>query len=279
MDQPNALLSDVLAFLKSRIILTACELDLFTLLSRQPGSVEEIAQQKNLELRAATRLLDALAAFGLLEKTGFCYHLPVSSLPLTSGHPETILPLVLHYNHLWKSWSRLSDILRKTYRPDSIAPLQEDSENMTAFIEAMHVVGRTLSEEIAASYDTRPFTRLLDIGGSSGTYAIAFLRRNPALKAVIFDLPQVIPLAEERVRREGFADRTSFVKGDFYEDDFPPGCDLALLSAIIHQNSPEQNLALYRKVYHALVPTGTVLIRDFIMDETRTRPPQGALFA
>jgi len=69
------------------------------------------------------------------------------------------------------------------------------------------------------------------------------------------------------------------VAGDFYKDVLPQGCDLALLSAIIHQSSPQENLSLYRKIYQALEPGGAVLIRDHIMNESRTRPPAGALFA
>ena len=67
--------------------------------------------------------------------------------------------------------------------------------------------------------------------------------------------------------------------GDFYRDELPGGSDLALLSAIIHQNSPEENVDLYRKAYRALAPGGVLLIRDHIMDETRTKPPGGAMFA
>lgn len=67
--------------------------------------------------------------------------------------------------------------------------------------------------------------------------------------------------------------------GTFTEDELPKGCDLALLSAIIHQNSPERNLDLYAKIYRALEPGGTLLIRDHIMDESRTKPPAGAMFA
>ncbi len=74
-------------------------------------------------------------------------------------------------------------------------------------------------------------------------------------------------------------DRVELIPGDFYSDDLPEGCDLALLSAIIHQNSPQQNLELYRKVYRSLSPGGMLLIRDHIMGEDRTRPPEGALFA
>jgi len=81
------------------------------------------------------------------------------------------------------------------------------------------------------------------------------------------------------LREAGLSDRVELISGDFYADELPGGCDLALLSAIIHQNSPEQNLDLYRKIHRAILPGGTLMIRDHIMDESRTRPPAGAIFA
>ena len=74
-------------------------------------------------------------------------------------------------------------------------------------------------------------------------------------------------------------DRITLVAGNFYEDDLPAGHDLALLSAIIHQNSIEQNLALYCKVFAALDPGGRIIIRDHVMGPERTGPPAGAIFA
>jgi ubiquinone/menaquinone biosynthesis C-methylase UbiE len=145
----------------------------------------------------------------------------------------------------------------------------------------MHVIGRTLSEEITADLDLSSygFRKLLDVGGGSGTYTIAFLKSNPQMTAVLFDLKQVIEMARERLSSEGFLDRTELIAGDFYADELPGGCDLALLSAIIHQNSREQNVELFKKAYRALVPGGVLMIRDHIMNEQRTWPPEGAMFA
>ena len=154
-----------------------------------------------------------------------------------------------------------------------------DEAKRKAFIRAMDVAGRGLSTQIAETFGTPHFRRLLDIGGASGTYTIAFLRKNPSMTAVLFDLPPVIEIARERIHAEGLAERVLLISGDFSKDALPGGCDLALLSAIIHQNSPDENLALFRKIHEALEPGGTLLIRDFIMDDTRTMPKEGALFA
>jgi len=69
------------------------------------------------------------------------------------------------------------------------------------------------------------------------------------------------------------------VPGNFYTDALPAGADLAWVSAIVHQNSRQQNRALFGKVFAALVPGGRILIRDFVMDDTRTEPAAGAFFA
>ena len=53
----------------------------------------------------------------------------------------------------------------------------------------------------------------------------------------------------------------------------------AWVSAIIHQHGRAENQAHFAKVHRALVPGGTIGIRDFVMSADRTQPPQGALFA
>jgi hypothetical protein len=101
----------------------------------------------------------------------------------------------------------------------------------------------------------------------------------PGSRAILFDLPPVIPMARARLAREGMADRVAFVAGDYNEDAMPEGADLAWISAIIHQNSPEENRALYRRVAAALPPGGRVLLRDLVMEEGHVAPVAGSLFA
>ena len=89
----------------------------------------------------------------------------------------------------------------------------------------------------------------------------------------------MIPLAADAVNTPGMEGRIRLVAGDYLTDDLPGGADLAWLSAIVHQNSRAQNRALFRKAFAALVPGGTILIRDIVMDESRTTPVMGAFFA
>ncbi|MFZ2448718.1 MAG: methyltransferase [Syntrophobacteraceae bacterium] len=267
------------AFMRSRIILTAAELDLFSLIEDGDCTSAKIALRRGLDERAVSRVLDCLVTFGLLEKAGENYSTTEEGSAFASKHPDSSLPMLLHMGRLWDSWSGLTETVEKGPASNQRLPKPLDPRDRQAFIGAMHVIGRTLSEEIAQSLDLGRFKKLIDIGGGSGTYTIAFLKRHPHLRAVLFDLEAVVSMARERMASEGFPDRTELVAGDFYRDELPTGCDLALLSAIIHQNDPEQNLDLYGKIFRALDPGGMLVIRDHIMDETRTRPPEGALFA
>lgn len=279
MNHPMMLLEDIRGFMKSRVILTAAELDLFTQIQQGTDTALSLAEKNGLDAHAVTRLLDALIIYKLLTKENNRYRLTGEGAFLSADHPDTTLPMVLHMNELWNAWSRLSDTVRLGENPGRVPVAQKEEKYRDAFIGAMHVVGKQLAKEIASGLDLSPYHKLLDIGGASGTYTMAFLEKNPKLTAVIFDLKPVIPMAEKRLEEAGMTGRVALAEGDFYRDPLPRGCDLALLSAIIHQNSPDQNLDLFRKILGALLPGGTLVIRDHIMDEDRTWPPAGAIFA
>ena len=272
------IMGKVMAFWQSRIILTGAELDVFTCLDRAEASAAGLSKDLGCDSRAMERLLDALASLGFLKKEANVFSLTEQGKMLSSGHPETILPMLLHFNELWQKWSRLTDVVR-TGKASERPGGGKGAANLRAFIGAMHAIGVSLSMEIGRAFDAGRFRRLLDIGGGSGTYTIAFLQANAQLTAVVFDLAPVISMAGERLQAAGLSGRATLAAGDFYVDELPSGCDLALLSAIIHQNSPAQNLELYRKVFRALDAGGSILIRDHIMDESRTSPLAGALFA
>lgn len=267
-------------FSESRIFISAVELGVFSALSSQSLTAEDITEKLSTDLRAMTMLLDALAAMGLLIKEQQHYRIvPSAAACLIPDSEDSILPMLYHNINMWERWSHLTEIVRTGKPFFTPVPSDVNDERYRSFILAMHVVGKSNADQYIRPIDLASTTRLLDIGGASGTYTLAFLRRKPELKVTLFDLPRVIPLARERLTQEGVLDRVTLHEGDFYQDDLPGGHDLALLSAIIHQNSREQNRDLYRKVHQALIPGGRIIIRDHVMDESRTKPVPGALFA
>jgi len=279
-DTPETVLKLARQFMESRILLSAAEMNLFTRLDEEPSSAEDLARRLHADPRGMTVLLDALAAMGLLTKQAGTYRTAPAAAPLLSDKsPRSVLPMILHAAHLWEMWSGLTGIVKGAGSTEPPASEARDADELHAFIGAMHVVGTPMAEKIAAAVQPGPARRPIDVGGASGTYALAFLKAAPELKATIFDRPAVIPMARERLAEAGMLDRVRLVAGDFYGNELPGGHDLALLSAIIHQNSPEENLDLFRKVFRALVSGGRIVIRDHVMEPDRTKPKDGAIFA
>ena len=263
------------SFMESRVLLTAAELDLFTLLAPRSLSAQQLARRLGADRRALTIVLDALAAMGLLTKSRGAWRTEASAARLlATGSPHSVLPMVRHSAHLWQRWAELTSTVVGRKRA-----AKASGDWLGPFIGAMHVVASPFAARIASLVTPGRARRLIDVGGGSGTYTMALLRASPELCATLFDRAPVIRLARQRLRAEGMLERVALVAGDFYQDPLPGGHDLAFVSAIIHQNTPSENVALFRKIFAALAPGGRIVVRDHVLSPDRTKPKAGALFA
>ncbi len=279
-EQVMAVFKRARAFWEARILMSAAELDIFSLLLNEPKTAAQVAERLPSDPRATEMLLNALVALGMLEKKGGAFRIrPGLEKSLSSSAPETILPLILHMAHMWEAWGKLTEIVREGKTDESPETMERDEEGMRAFIGAMHTIGRGMAEGVVSKLDLSGKKNLIDVGGGSGVYTIAMLRAAPQMRATLFDRPMVVDIARQKIAEEGLSDRVALVKGDFYRDDLPGGHDIAMLSAIIHQNSPKQNIGLYRRVFDSLQPGGTIVIRDHVMSDDHTETAEGALFA
>ena len=130
-----------------------------------------------------------------------------------------------------------------------------------------------------ADIDLSGISSVLDVGGGSGAFSMEFVSRKPELEATVFDLPNVVPITQKFIEKEGFSNRIKTHTGDYTRDKLPKGFDLVFLSAIIHSNSLETNQELIIKCFNALNINGKIVIQDWIMNNDRTQPTSGAVFA
>jgi len=268
------------SFQSACIITAAADLDVFTVLGRGKMDAESLAGELGADPRATTILLDALVSLELLTKEQGNYSVPANGAELLSeDSPKNVLPMVRHLANLLPRWAQLGRITQTGQPPERTPGIRGEAADNAAFIAAMHTFSGPAASEVLGRLQPLEFEHLLDVGGASGTWTMAFLETAPKAGATIFDLPDVIPMAEKRLAEAGLADRVSLVAGDFYEDDLPTGADLAFLGAIAHQNSRQQNRELFAKVHAALADDGVVVIRDVVMDPSHTSPQRGALFA
>jgi cyclopropane fatty-acyl-phospholipid synthase-like methyltransferase len=121
--------------------------------------------------------------------------------------------------------------------------------------------------------------RILDLGGGSGAYSIAFAKASPDAQCEILDLPEVVPLTAEYVRQAGVSAQVTLRAGDMLQDDFGSGYDLIMLNAICHMFSEEQNREIFRRAHQALAPNGRLVVQDFVLNPDKTGPQHAALFS
>jgi SAM-dependent methyltransferase len=268
------------SFQPACVLAAAADLDLFRVLAEGPLTAEALARRLDGDARATAILLDALAALRLLDKGGGRYSLPEAvAEALGRTGRGSVLAMAQHQANCLRRWAQLA-VTVKSGRPCPRAPsVRGETADQDAFLLAMDDLASSTADSLIRFIEPLAFRCLLDVGGASGTWTVAFLRACAAGRAVLFDLPAAIPLARRRLADEGLSDRVTLVSGDFYDDPLPPGADLAWVSAIVHQNSRAENRELFRKVAAALVEGGRVAIRDVLMEPSRTEPPAGALFA
>jgi len=262
------------------VLAAAADLDVFSPLHEKPMTAQALASDLDTDSRATTILLDALVALEFLAKKSNDYSVPedVANL-LTEKSANSILPMVRHLANCLRRWAMLAGVTQTGKPAERTPSVRGGAADQMAFIGAMHDLSGPIAADVVDKLKPLKFSHLLDIGGASGTWTIAFLSAVPEAKATLFDLPPVITMAEQRIVEAGLSDRVSLVSGDFYADDLPDGADLAWLGAICHQNSREQNRALFKKIHKALKTNGFIIIRDVVMDPSHTTPQSGALFA
>lgn len=218
-------------FQRSRVLLTAFELGIFTALSKEVGrSSAQIARKLGTDKRATDRLMNALCGMGFLQKRKErFFNTAHASRFLVQGKPEYMAGL-MHTVHLWNTWSTLTRAVR---RGTSVVTEHVD-ESFTkwrnAFIAAMHDRASKIAPAVVGMLNLSGVSRVLDVGGGSGDYSIAFALAKNGLRATVFDLPDIIPLTKKYVRNEDLsrkgmdlARRIDFVSGDFTIDDLVSG--------------------------------------------------------
>jgi len=276
---PEELDERIRGFRQSRAILTALELDLFTAIG-EGGVAAEIAGRTHTDARATEMLLHALTSLQLVVKRyGVFYNAPVAERYFTAGSPHDARPGLLHTVGLWKTWSTLTECVRtgtSAIHPEMAA---RPSEWTQAFIAAMHQNASDRAAPLVAAVGAEGVRRMLDVGGGSGAYSIAFAAANPELQAYILDLATVAPLAQRYIEQAGVAPRVHTRVGDLRTVHLGEGYDLVLVSAVCHMLDEKENARLIGRCHDALEPGGRLVIQDFLLDPDKCGPQSAALFS
>lgn len=276
---PGSLLQLSGSYWQAFTLHTGVKLDLFTLIGDASMTAGQAAKALNADQRGTTLLMNALSAMGLLEKTGDAFRSSAAARQFLDRNSEAFIGhMILHHHYLTDPWSRMDEAVRSGKPLDSRNSAGQDQQR-EAFLMGMYTIASQQAPQIAFKIDLNNRKSLLDLGGGPGTYAVHFCKRNPSLRATVYDLPTTQPFAEKTIEAHGLSNRISFVPGDFVQDEIAGHYDAVWISHILHAKGPEVCCQIIEKAVRALEPGGLIWIHEFILDNTMDGPLFPALFA
>jgi acetylserotonin O-methyltransferase len=279
---PSPIIDLIEAFRRSKTMFTAVSLGVFDLLEDKPRDVDAIAAELRTETHALERLLDACVGLKLLRRhVGAYENEQVASTYLCQNSRHALTGYILYSNDvLFSLWSHLDDAVREgTPRWQQSFSIEggifdhffRTEEAKQTFIQGMHGLGLLSSPKVVEAFDLSRFGRLVDLGGATGHLAIAACERYPELKAVVFDLPQVIESALAQAGQSTASNRIDVMAGDFFRDELPEA-DLFAISRILHDWAEHKIEKLLINIFNHLPSGGGILIAEKLLLEDRTGP-------
>ncbi len=264
----------------SRVILTALDLDIFSVVGGQSWTISRLARAVGASERGIDILCRNLASLGLLDfQNGRYKNSPLGATALNKKSPEYRGAYLSLLQQHWTEWSQLTATVKSGKPLPDDAPFLEE-EHRRAFTWAMHHRSRDMAPRIAKHIDLRGATTLLDVGGGPGTYTLALLAKWPKLHGTVGDRPAALQVARAVARKHPAGKRLSYLPLDFIEEDIPKSYDVIFLSNVIHLYGPGENIILLKKIKAALNPGGRIIIQDFFLwDKKGLRPIETNLFA
>jgi hypothetical protein len=289
---PETILQTAFSFWSSKVLLTAVEFGVFTVLADRRLTGAELGAELQLHPRAIADFFDALVAMKFLGRDGDgsaarYFNTPEGALFLDEKSPRYVGGILVMLNaRLFKFWHDLPEALR-TGKPQNeikhgqkgmFEELYSDLPRLEQFMGAMTGLSRINFEAFAEKFDFSKFQTLCDVGGATGLLAIEVAKRHSHLKCTSFDLRAVEPIAKKHIAAAGLENRIGTASGDFFQDPLPKA-DLITMGMILHDWNLEKKMHLIRAAYDALPPVGALVAIEALIDDGRRENVQGLLMS
>ena len=256
-------------------------LNLFTVLADKPLTLEETAERFALHPRSTDVLCTLLRAQGLLvrDHEGRLHASDTAREFLIDGSPFDTRP----YYAAMADKPGVGDFLKvlQTGKPANWPGEEGEADwhaamRETAFAEAftaaMDCRGRVLAPALAAAVDLPAGSRILDVGGGSGVYAIGLAEQFPAAQATVLESTPVDQIAKRTIATAGLAARIEVVAGDMFVDPWPANHNVHLFSNVLHDWDVSEWRELLARSVAALPQDGVLLVHDMLLDDDKAGP-------
>jgi precorrin-6B methylase 2 len=257
----------------------------FDVLDGHEMTVHEISKATGASERGLSAILNALVGFDFLRKNSRgAYTLTAESAAfLVSTKPEFQGGLIRHTSEqLLPKWLKLNEVVATGKPAAAVNQQGPGSEFFAQFVNDILPLSYPVAQELARYLrlsSAVATVKVLDLAAGSGVWGIALAQNAPQVSVTAVDWSGVIPVTRETVSRFGLASRFTFIEGDLLEAEVGAGHHVAVLGHILHSEGIERSKALIKKTFKALAPGGTIVIAEFLVNENRTGPLNGLVFA
>jgi hypothetical protein len=268
----------------TQAVYVAAKLGIADLLVQGPRSVDDLAKAAKVHAPSLYRLLRGLASMGVFaEGDAGQFHMTPLAECLRSdvSGSQRALAIMCGEEH-YRAWGELlysvqtgKTAFEKLYGMPVFDFLSKNTEQAKVFDAAMvGIHGRETSAMIDA-YDFSGVAVLADVGGGNGSLLTTVLKKYPAMRGILYDLPGVTDRARSNLQSAGVADRCQVIGGSFFES-VPSGADAYLMRHIIHDWDDEKSIQILRNVHQAMTREGRLLVVEGVI-EPGNQPSFGKL--
>lgn len=282
--KPDRIMQYAWGYALPLVIEAAMSNHVFDALDAGPLTLDQLVEKTGASARGLRMIADVLVSFELLTRQGDCYALvPESATFLVSTKP-TFQGGIYHHisSQLIPKWLQISKIVRTGRAGTAVNNEAPGAEFFEQFVEDIfpmsYRAAQVLAEALKIPTASKPL-RVLDIASGSGVWGIALAQKSPQVRVTAVDWANVITVTRRVTKKHGVADRFSFVAGDINQVELGDAYDVATLGHILHSEGERRSRALLGRVFNALAPGGTIAIAEFLVEEGRTAPPMGLIFA
>jgi hypothetical protein len=242
--------------------------------------VDKVSQESGIDVRLLKMLVNACKAVGLLSGEGEALkNSPEAERFLVKGRKSYIGDFILligeEYYDVWRGLKEVI-VTGRPVRDDRMVRLSKP-RYAEDYIRAMQEISHGAAANLAEGLKL-PGKKLLEVGGGSGIYSIMLTKKNPGLKATVFDSPFSCDFANRAIKDMG-AKNVETQPGDFEKGSIPKGHDIIMLTYVLQGLAPDRCEALLKRVYEALPRGGAVVVNEFLLEGEGTSPVFSSLFA
>jgi len=271
-----ALYEELTGTWRTEMIYAAARLGIADHLVSGPKPAEELARLSNASEDSLARLMRALVSIGIFQRDQQGrYALNRIAEPMRSGVPGSLRDMILYAGsrHSCGAWSRFFDVVQTgrsgyelSYGKPLFDYLNEHPEEGALFSAAMMSWSELDVPTLAQGFDYSRFEIICDVAGGEGKLLSTILARNPLLRGVLFDSPDVIARASTRLSAVGLQDRCEAIAGSFF-DAVPSDCDAYILKDILHDWDDTRTLAILKACRKAARPRAKLLVMEMLINE------------